>query len=326
MTVATMSEFTERFEARLGRARPVAAAALVEARPGGGFHTELAHVGPGSEGDFEIGSISKGVTGLLYADAMDRGEVSPDARLADLLPLEGTAVGDLTLASIAIHESGLPRTPPGINSWGRNWDYLRHGANPWREDLPGLLDQARRTTLKSRRHRYSNLGFELLGHAVAAAANLPYAVLLRSRLAEPLGLDPFYVPQTPDELSPGAVAGRSRLGGERDAWTGEAIGPAGGIRASAASMARFTEALLSGEAPGARALDSVVRVNRSAQMGLAWHIMEVHGRDLTWHNGGTGGFRAWIGLDRGAGRGVVVLCASAAFVDPIGIGLLVPRR
>ena len=28
--------------------------------------------------DFEIGSVSKGMTGLLYADALSRGEIGPD--------------------------------------------------------------------------------------------------------------------------------------------------------------------------------------------------------------------------------------------------------
>ncbi|MDQ1057290.1 CubicO group peptidase (beta-lactamase class C family) [Arthrobacter globiformis] len=28
--------------------------------------------------DFEIGSVSKGITGLLYADALSRGELGPD--------------------------------------------------------------------------------------------------------------------------------------------------------------------------------------------------------------------------------------------------------
>lgn len=317
---------TEQFAARLGSSRPVAAAAVITATPGGGFDTDVAHVGSGADGDYEIGSISKGVTGLLYADAMDRGEVAPDAVLADHLPLAGTAAGEATLASIAIHESGLPRLDDTTNSWRRTWDFMRHGTNPYREDLDALIAQARTTKVGAKKHRYSNLGFELLGHAVASAAGIPYAALVTSRIAHPLGLDPFYVPTTAKDLTPHAVEGRSRRGRPRPPWVSEAIAPAGGIRASVEAMAGLTRALLDGSAPGVRALDPVARVGRSSQIGLAWHTMQVRDRSVTWHNGGTGGFRSWVGLDRAAGRGVVVLCASAAIVDRIGLELLVPRR
>jgi hypothetical protein len=50
--------------------------------------------------------------------------------------------------------------------------------------------------------------------------------------------------------------------------------------------------------------------------------MAVHGRSITWHNGGTGGFRSWLGLDRDAGTGAVVLSAISASVDRAGFRLL----
>ena len=37
---------------------------------------------------FEVGSITKGLTGMLLADAIDRGEVSLDTTIGDLLPGE----------------------------------------------------------------------------------------------------------------------------------------------------------------------------------------------------------------------------------------------
>ena len=40
------------------------------------------------EADYEIGSVSKGLTGLLYADALHRGELDGGTTLGDLLPLE----------------------------------------------------------------------------------------------------------------------------------------------------------------------------------------------------------------------------------------------
>jgi CubicO group peptidase (beta-lactamase class C family) len=105
--------------------------------------------------------------------------------------------------------------------------------------------------------------------------------------------------------------------------TGEALAPAGGIRASTGDMARLTQALLDGSAPGVSALDPVADfAGPAACIGAAWITLEVKGRRITMHNGATGGFRSWMGLDRDAGAGVVLLSASSQPVDRHGFALL----
>ena len=106
------------------------------------------------------------------------------------------------------------------------------------------------TKLRTPKARYSNLGFELLGHALARASGLTYAEMVRRRFADPLGLTTFYVPAAPEELRPTALVGTSRFGRPRRPWTGEAIGPAGGIRAGIEDMAVLAQSLLNGSAPG----------------------------------------------------------------------------
>ncbi|XVV00413.1 hypothetical protein ACQPW3_23570 [Actinosynnema sp. CA-248983] len=61
---------------------------------------------------------------------------------------------------------------------------------------------------------------------------------------------------------------------------------------------------------------------RVVRIGAAWLTIERHGRTITWHNGGTGGFRTWLGLDRAATTAAVVLSATAVPVDHHGFGLL----
>ena len=43
---------------------------------------------------------------------------------------------------------------------------------------------------------------------------------------------------------------------------------------------------------------------------------------LIWHNGGTGGFRSYLGFFENGSAGVVVLSNSAEDVDPLGAELL----
>ncbi|GAB3607774.1 hypothetical protein GCM10027413_31830 [Conyzicola nivalis] len=299
-----------------------AAAALVT--PAG---STLASRGAGLTSDFEIGSISKGVTGLLYCDALSRGEVTSNSTLGDLLPLGDCAAAHVTLASLSVHRSGLPRLPRSAHAIRGTVEVWRRGTNPYGEDLEALLAQAREVEPGPPRARYSNLGFELLGHAVASAAGTSYADLVRDRIVAPLDLRNTYVPADPSQVGPDAVAGSSSTGHLRQPWTGEALGPAGGIRSSIADMARLTAALLDGSAPGIDALTPTSHYGPRVDIGAAWITVEMwKGRPITWHNGGTGGFRSWIGLDRAAGTGAVVLSATTASVDRAGFALLADSK
>jgi CubicO group peptidase (beta-lactamase class C family) len=276
--------------------------------------------------DFEIGSISKGVTGMLYVDARARGEITSDTTLGDLLPLGDCPAASVSLGSLSTHHSGLPGLPPSMQPVRRTVDLWRHGTNPYGHTLDELLVQAREVAVGAPRARYSNLGFQLLGHAVAAAAGTTYRQLLRERLVEPLDLRDTYVPATPEQLRQGAVEGTSRYGRPRQPWTGEAIGPAGGIRSSIADMARLTQAILDGSAPGVAALAPVTTFAGRARIGAAWIAIEGKGRAVTLHNGGTGGFRSWMGVDLAAGIGAVVLSATTQSVDRAGFSLVMDAQ
>ena len=314
---AVDDELTREATELLGANHPCFAVARVT--PGG---TSLTVVGAPPDGDFEIGSISKGITGMLWAEALSRGEVTAETTLGEWLPLSGAAAADVMLGSLSTHTSGLPRLARSSAPLRRSVALWRHGSNPYGDTLDTLVDQARSVAVGKPRPRYSNLGFMLLGHALAAAAGATYATLVADRIARPLGLDPFYVAVTPEDLGAGAVPGTSRSGRSREPWTGEALGPAGGIRASIGAMARLTEALLDGSAPGVTALDPVRDFSRGLRIGAAWLTLSAKGQELTWHNGGTGGFRSWMGLDRRRGCGVVVLSATTRSVDRSGFRLL----
>src|SRR5690606_13556286 len=159
----------------------------------------------------------------------------------------------------------------------------RHGTNPYGETLAEFLDQCRPQALGSGRPRYSNAGFALLGHALAAAAGTRYAELVADRLAGPLALPGVSVPATPAELTPRGLVGTSRRGWPVEPWTGEAIAPAGAIRAPIDALARLLEALLAGTAPGAGALEPVARLGWGSEIGAGWLVSSNGGSTVTWH-------------------------------------------
>src|SRR6187402_544376 len=66
---------------------------------------------------FEVGSVTKGITGLILADMVVRGELSLDdpaskhSRPGAKVPRRGGR--EITLRDLVTHTAGLPRTPPG---------------------------------------------------------------------------------------------------------------------------------------------------------------------------------------------------------------------
>jgi hypothetical protein len=62
------------------------------------------------------------------------------------------------------------------------------------------------------------------------------------------------------------------------------------------------------------------------EMALGWHIFTTGGKEIIWHNGGTGGYRSFMGFDPKARVGVVLLsnAETSEGVDDIGRHLLDP--
>ena len=57
-------------------------------------------------------------------------------------------------------------------------------------------------------------------------------------------------------------------------------------------------------------------------IGMGWHILRLNGHDVVWHNGGTGGYRTWMGFDKARKVAAIVLTnAGGAGNDDLGFEL-----
>src|SRR5438477_12556931 len=63
----------------------------------------------------------------------------------------------------------------------------------------------------------------------------------------------------------------------------------------------------------------------TTQIGLAWHLTKRFGSEITWHNGATGGYHSYIGLNQQKKRAVVVLANSSSGIEDIVQHLLEPQ-
>jgi CubicO group peptidase (beta-lactamase class C family) len=286
---------------------------------------------PGAGTLFEIGSITKVFTGLLLADLAEEGIVGLDDPLARYLPATAAVPASggraITLADLASHTGGLPRNPKGM--LGR---WLRNRRNPYAGlSVQEVHEGLARTRLRRRpgeRARYSNLGAGLLGEALAAAAGQPYERLGRERICLLLGMPDTLVHPSEEQAARLAV-GHTRRGRPVARFELPALAGAGALRSTASDMLRFLEANLDpAPTPLAGPLELAQqprhRMGRGMLTGLGWLLFrspEPTG-PLLWHNGGTFGFRSFVGVLRDRGIAVVVLSSTARSVDRLGLRLL----
>ncbi|WP_150254851.1 serine hydrolase domain-containing protein [Nocardiopsis deserti] len=271
-----------------------------------GGRVSFAHFGADEGTDYEIGSVSKAMTGMLLADAIERGEVAADTRLGELVDLDGAPAADVTLAELSSHRSGLPRLSTRVLDVVVSTAASYLGNDPYPYDHDTLVAQVAAAELSDRgESHYSNMGTAILGQALANAAGTDYATLLRERLLDPLGMDDTTLPDSGEDLPEDATMGYTDRGRAADPWLARAYAPMGGVRSTPADMARFAGALLEGTAPGTAALEPRWDDGNGGRIGFAWITQEHGGTEVTWHNGGTGGFSSMVALDREGGRAVL---------------------
>jgi CubicO group peptidase (beta-lactamase class C family) len=288
-----------------------------------GTASRFAGFGAGPQTEFEIGSISKTFTAALLADSIARGEVRADTRVGDLLDLGNSAAAEITLEQLAGHHSGLPvqddRLPQLAGYLFGNY----RGSDPFLSSPDAAVEAARAASLGDpAKFVYSNLGFGLLGQAIAAAAGTDYATLLGERISRPLGLDGTTVPVLRENLPDRAPTGFSATGRPVGPWTLGSYAPAGGIRSTATDLEHYVRALLDGSAPGIDALEPRMSDGTGGQIGYAWFTESSHGTEITWHNGMTAGFASMVVLDRATHKAVIMLSNTAVGVEKLAIDIL----
>lgn len=274
---------------------------------------------------FEIGSIPKALTGMLLADLADSGEVRLDERVGGLVPDTALArTGDATLAELATHRSGLPRLPHQPELLARSVLANFTGGDPYHGTAQDVLDWAAEAApAGSAEPEYSNFGAAVLGSALAAHQGTSYPDLLTERILRPVGMADTTVAVDRATLPEPRAEGTSRSGRDQTPWLAPGFTPAGiGVWSTASDLARLAGRVLDRSAPGAAATEPRADLGDGDRIGLGWITSQVDGRTVTWHNGGTGGFRSFIGVDAEANRAVVLLSNTTAPVDAAAFDLL----
>jgi CubicO group peptidase (beta-lactamase class C family) len=279
----------------LGRDLPETAFVAVVTADEDGYSVEVSDACP-HDGRFEIGSITKTMTGAVLASMVDDGIVGLDDEIGRWLDAGPNA--DITLRQLATHTSGLPRLSPS---------HVLGAPDPYAFLTAEVAEaELRRTPARPRgvEHDYSNFGHQVLGLALERADGTPFGELLHDRLFAPLGMACSGVPGHGGGT---AVAGH-RAGVAVAPWSHHLYG-AGGVEASPQDLGRYLFACLN---PPDSAVGWAIAVAQRPygeidplrSTGLGWALGPP---GYLGHDGGTSGFRSMLGITRSRARGAAVL-------------------
>lgn len=281
------------------------------------------HTGTGGAIDtrtaFRIGSITKLFTAMTALRLAETGRLDLDAPAASLVPeLDRLAYPSadarrLTVRDILTHTAGLARNP--------DLPPLHVDDAATREQLMRAIDGMSLVRGPGLAYEYSNLGFGLLGHIVAAASGQPYHDAIRGAVLEPLGMRATVWERSDvagDRLAIGHAVKDGRIEVVQPTRHGD-IDAAGGLFSTVEDLARFAAFQLAAWPPrGEPEAGPLTRATlREAQSlrGLTWRVSQgcdqVH---VVGHSGAVDGYHATLRILPNAGIGVIVL-ANAAWAD-----------
>jgi CubicO group peptidase (beta-lactamase class C family) len=285
---------------------------------------ELASGKP-ADGDtvYEIGSVTKTFTATLLARAVLSGRVTLDTPVARLLPdftIPSRGGREITLAELATHRAGLPPLPSNL--------VPRDQVNPYADydtaKLRAFLARYELPRDPGAAFEYSDVGFGLLGHALARLEHATYGAAIDETILKPLGMTMSGTAST-DALRARLAPGHDSADRAAVNWDIPGLAGTAAIRSTARDMLRYLRANMGIDpSPLAAAMKFAQQprndMDGTMRIGLAWRISD---RGIVWHPGMTWGYRTFLGFTGDGRRGVVILSNTAADADDLGFATLV---
>lgn len=273
-----------------------------------GDEVRTAFVSADASTRFEFGGATRALTGLLLADAIERGEVALDDPVGRYLDLGDAPAAALTLRELATHRSGLPQQPLGPA--GRETvEPGEASASPNRGGLDALLNRVSGIDLvRELDYNHSDFDAALIGQAIAAATGSRFADLLEQRILVPGGMEDAVVVESIDLMPDGLAQGHDPRG-ERVAPRGSgAYAPATGLVVTIDDVVALARAVLEGPFADSGALVPIAPTRwPQIEIGYFWERQSRAGVDFVYIVGASDGFTAAVIVDHRGDRASMVL-------------------
>jgi CubicO group peptidase (beta-lactamase class C family) len=273
---------------------------------------------------FEIASVTKVFTALLFADMVRTGDLALTDPVAKYLPDSNGR--SMTLVDLATHTAGLPFMPDNLTAIMES-----RAASYSKRDLYGFIASRPLSDDIGSKWAYSNLDYWLLQEVIAARAGADFGQVLQSRLLTPLGLRNTAATWSP-ELKARAAAGHdAALQPAPDIASVPVFNlmpAAGGMVSTANDLLKFLSRVMGYQdttlAPSMAALLQTRRPAGGREQALGWWIIGAGEDAIVFHDGGSFGFSSSLAWQPQRRVGVVVLSNQTTGAGDIARHLLQP--
>ena len=191
----------------------------------------------------EIGSCTKTFTTTLFALAINRKQMDPNASIQKYMPAGYTLrpeAQEVTPLELADFTSGMPDDPTNLPHRLEQRS-IEHYTT---KDFLTWVSRWKPVSVPPAPYLYSNAGVGLLGYLVMSATTTSWDKQLNQEILAPLGMTDTALHPTPSQMKRMAK-GHMHYGNDAPPWPVYAWYAAGGLRSTAQDMLSFGEANLS---------------------------------------------------------------------------------
>jgi CubicO group peptidase (beta-lactamase class C family) len=236
---------------------------------------------------FEIGSITKVFTSTVLASLVEDKKIKLSDNVNSHYPFTFNNDIKINFESLANHTSGLPRLPENLDLSNIINPYKNYGENEIDEYLKNLLKLENEP---SKTYSYSNLGVGLLGYTLGLSQKTSFQKLLQKQVFDKYKMSNSFT--SSQNLGNELVKGLDTNGKIVSNWDFDILFGGGGILSTTEDLEKFASAQFNPKNKElALTRKPTFYINENMKIGLGWHILKYeNGKDLYFHNGGTGGY------------------------------------
>lgn len=279
---------------------------------------------------YEIGSITKVFTSLLLAEMSLKNQLDLNDPISTFLPktlkVPVRNQKEISLLSLSTNRSGLPRNASNTDPIDPDNPFAEYTRN----DLYEFISHFELGRDVDSKWHYSNIGYTLLGDMLSIVGQKDFKTLVDETICRPLTMHNTFF-SLPRDRKLLVAQGHTECGQPTGAWDFPLAG-GGGLRSTMNDMLAFAEANLGLTQTNLLPAMELTHISRAKKDGndtyttMGWTLSNDSGKYILFKDGGTGGYRSFIGLDKRNNIAVVVLSNSNNAVTDIGWHILDPSH
>lgn len=268
---------------------------------------------------YRAGSIAKSLTAFLMMQLVQEGAIELDNPIEMYFPeireIEGYSDSTkITFRQLASHISGLIREPK----------LEKADSGPIKEWENKVIQSISKTSFENKpgeKFSYSNIGYGILGVALARAANEPFIKMIEEKIFKPLNMDNSYfvVPKHRlDNLAQGIGGGpfgdeELDMNGPQEEHRGRGYKvPNGGIYSTPTDLGKFLMCNMGNTNILKKKYLEMMHTNQTSEKtyhkyGLGFQLYQDNRIAIVEHSGGVLGYSAYFGFEKEHEHGVIIM-------------------